>query len=114
MPPKELDPDHPVLRPLSRAAAQELAIFAALAPVCCSNLAVRMRPKIFATDASNTKGGIVSAEVPEELSKIPCKSADKKGGNVPILSAAQVISHTYDGDFEQLKKVTSMWTDQLG
>ena len=38
----------------------------------------------------------------QEISKILSRSADKKGSNVPIVSAAQVISHTYGHDFEQL------------
>ena len=83
--PKELDPEHPVLRPLSRAATQELAIFAALAPVCCSNLAVPMHPKIYATNASNTKGGIVSAEVPRRFRKFSRGQPIRKAAMCPSL-----------------------------
>ena len=96
------DPNNPELRPLPRAAAEELALCAALAPLMCSNLAVPVLDKVFATDASNAKGGIVSASVDEEVSKLLWRSADKKGGNVPLLSRNQIILHCYDVDYEQL------------
>ena len=96
IPASELDPLHPVLRKLPRKAAQEFALAAALCPIMVSNLAVEVDRKLYATDASNSMGGIASAEVPEELAKTLWRTADKKGANVPILSRLQAVIAAYE------------------
>ena len=85
------DPEDPEIKVLSRAAAEELAVASCLAPILSSNVAVPFSTKIFATDASNSKGAYVSAEVEEELSKLLWRSADKKGQNLPLLTPSQSV-----------------------
>lgn len=101
IPPEQLDPSRPVLRPLSRAASEELALVAALMPVMCANLAAAMNPVIYATDASSTMGGIAQTKVDLELAKFLWRSADKKGANVPLLNRAAAILHAHDDNYEQ-------------
>ena len=80
---------------MSRAAAQELAIFAALSPVIASNLAVPVDNNIYATDASNSHGAIVPTKVAEEMSNLLWKTPDRKGGNVPMMIRFQASMKGY-------------------
>ena len=102
IPTGELQTLSPCLRPLKRAAAQELALISALLPITCSNLAAEMSTSVFSTDASLAGGGITRAEVPKETAKFLSRSPDKRGENLPILSAVQAVSKNYDFDFEEL------------
>ena len=101
IPSDELDAENPQLRKLGKLAAEEFALSAALLPVAASNLAVPMAKKVYATDASNMMGGIASTEVPEEFAKAFWRSADKKGKNVPMMSAGLALVKEYDPDFEE-------------
>ena len=96
IPPAELNTLEPKLWRLSRAAASEIAVVAALAPVLATNLAAPVLPKIFATDASMQKGGITEAEITEELAKMLWRDADRRGANVPLLSRAGAVLKAYD------------------
>ena len=98
------DPEDPEIKVLSRAAAEELAVASCLAPILSSNVAVPFSTKIFATDASNSKGAYVSAEVEEELSKLLWRSADKKGQNLPLLTPSQSVRREYHWSFEEQGK----------
>lgn len=91
IPSDELDPEHPRLRKLSRAAADELVLLSCLAPVICTNLATPFSQHVYATDASMAKGGIVAAKVEEPLSALVWRSADRNGQNVPMKRASQVM-----------------------
>lgn len=102
VPPEDLDTERSVMRPLRRAAAEELQLLAVLAPVACSNLAVPFSKEIFATDASNTGGGIAVAEADEEVVKMAWRSADRKGSNVPMMRKTQAILASHDMDFEEV------------
>ena len=96
IPAHELDPLRPVLRKLPRKAAQEFALAAALCPIMVSNLAVDVDSKLYATDASNSMGGIASTEVPDHVARFLWRTADKKGANIPILSRIQALIATYE------------------
>jgi len=102
IPPDELQPQEPMLRQLSRAAAQEFQLLASLALVCSSNLAVPFSEEIFASDASNEKGGICEALVSEELSKVLWRSADRRRDPLPLLSRSQIILSQYEQMYEEL------------
>ena len=102
IPPEELDTERSVLRPLRRSAAEELQILAVLAPVAMSNLAVPFSKEIYATDASNTGGGIAVADADEDVVKMAWRSADRKGGNVPLMRRTQAIIASHDVDFEEI------------
>ncbi len=59
--------------------AEELVSLAIMAPICVSDLSSAFVPKVFATDASMSKGAIVSSEALEEISKSMWLGSDKKG-----------------------------------
>ena len=100
IPSAELDPVRPHLHRLPRAAADELVLLSCLAPVLCSNLATPFSQKVFATDASMAKGGIVEAEVDEQLAALIWRTADRSGQNVPMQRSSQALLALYDPDFE--------------
>ena len=102
VPPDELNTEVPMLRPLRRAAAEELQVLAVLAPITCSNLAVPFGREIYATDASNLGGGIAFAEADEAVVKVGWRSADRKGRNLPMMRRSQAILASHDADFEEL------------
>ena len=101
IPPSELDTLEPKMWKLSRAAASELAVISALAPILVTNLAVPALPKLFATDASLAKGGITEAEIGPELAKLLWRDADRRGSNVPIHSRARAVLRSSDPWFEE-------------
>ena len=70
IPAEALDTERPSLWRLPRKAADELLVASCVAPIMVSNLAVPFLDEVFATDASNMKGGITKAEVPEEVAKL--------------------------------------------
>lgn len=96
-----IDQDDPRLVKLPRAAADELAVLSALAPVISSNVAVPFSDWVYATDASNSKGTVVKTRISEDVSKLLWRSADKKGENLPFLSKAQIVLKEYDAGFEE-------------
>ena len=100
IPAEELDVESPKLRLLPRAAADEMCVLAALSPILASNLAAPFDCTLYATDASNAKGGICSAEVPLELAKVLWRSADRVGKNLPLLSSPQSILMAHDELYE--------------
>ena len=71
--------DEKTILPLPRDIAQELTLLATVAPMMISNVAATYHSQIYATDASNQKGAIVSAKVPKETQESLWLSADKKG-----------------------------------
>eukprot|EP00438_Fugacium_kawagutii_P029195 Skav203076 [mRNA] locus=scaffold2182:29521:36002:+ [translate_table: standard] len=100
IPPQELVPEAPVLRPLKRSAAEEYALFAALCPIIATNISVPMDCSIYATDASTQMGGIASTKVPEQVAKMMWRSADMKGENVPLRSRVIALLQSY-GDIQE-------------
>ena len=80
IPPAELDPERPVLRPLPRAAAEELILSAVLLPITSTDVKAPLASWIFASDASNHKGAFVSAEIPEDIALPLWQAGDFKGG----------------------------------
>eukprot|EP00438_Fugacium_kawagutii_P016043 Skav232582 [mRNA] locus=scaffold932:80382:86688:- [translate_table: standard] len=98
--PESLNTNEPVLHPLPRRAAEELALFAALCPVLASNVAVPIDQRIYATAASSQKGGIAEAKVDEEVAKMMWRSADKKGANLPLPNRTMALLRSYDDDEE--------------
>ena len=98
--PGSLNTEKPELRPLSRKAAEELVLFASLCPVLVSNLAAEIDSRVFATDASMTGGGITETFVPEKVAKFMWRAADRKGKNLPLLSAPEAILQNYDPEYE--------------
>ena len=74
---------------LPRKVAEELSILAALAPVLVSNIAGKYATKAFASDASLSKGAVVSTVVDEKVSKVLWLGSDKRGGYTKLDEAPQ-------------------------
>ena len=101
IPAQELDPDEPVLWPLSRGAAEELLALVCLAPLAASNIAVPFSDQIYASDASTLKGGLVSATVSEELSRMLWRTSLKKAKNPKLQSRTAALHRIHDAHFEE-------------
>ena len=65
-----VDSRKPVLCPLPRPAAQELALLGVLSPLAQCDLAAPMDPVLYASDASEDKGGFVKASAPLPLAYV--------------------------------------------
>ena len=102
IPPGELSPLKPRLRRLPRAAAQEMQIISCLSPILASNLAVPFSSRLFATDASMMKGGVVQADVSPEVSAVVWRSSPKRGENVPMTSSFGAILRAHDALHEEV------------
>ena len=88
--------------PLERKVAEEIVSLAILAPICASDLSAPYLKKIYATDASMSKGAIVSTDIPEDVAKALCLGSDKKGAYVLLDSAPRsILKHV--GEFEDDK-----------
>ena len=71
--------EEPVVAPLPRDVAEDLAMLAAMAPLMFSDASAPVSREVFATDASLAKGAIVKTEVDDELAAVIWANADKKG-----------------------------------
>jgi hypothetical protein len=65
---------------LPRRVATESSILGALAPIIVTNIATEYAPTIFASDASLSKGAVVSGDASAEVSKVVWLGSDKKRG----------------------------------
>ena len=101
IPVDQLDTEEPVLRRMSHRSAAEFQILASLAPVMVSNLSVPFEDRVFATDASNEKGGITVAHGGQAIVAAGWRTADKKGKNLPLLRPAQALLASHDLLFEE-------------
>ncbi|CAE7840815.1 unnamed protein product [Symbiodinium sp. CCMP2592] len=81
----------PKLCRLSRSAAQELVVMSVLSPLAASEISAPLSPMIFATDASEHKGGYVVTEVGADVSRPLWRTASKKGGYSRLWSKEESI-----------------------
>ena len=90
---KEYDPNHPKLLPLPRKVACELVLVSTLAVFAIFDLCAQYDHKIYCTgtDASKSKGAIVSAEVGPKLCEIMWKGLKSKGAYTRLLTPAESI-----------------------
>ena len=94
-----IDHDDGSIRSLSREVAQELAMLSAVAPIVFSNIAVDYLGSVFATDASNQKGGIVEAEISPELTEAVWLAGDHKGSYAHLDNAFRsILRHVGEAD----------------
>ena len=82
----QVDSRKPVLCSLPRPAAQELALLAVLSPLTQRDLAAPMDPTLYASDASEAKGGFVKAVVGSDVTRPLWRTASKKAGYEAILA----------------------------
>ena len=88
---KEYDPNHPKLLPLPRKVACELVLVSTLAVFAVFDLCAQYDHKIYCTDASKSKGAIVSAEVGPKLCEMMWKGLKSKGAYTRLLTPAESI-----------------------
>eukprot|EP00435_Cladocopium_sp_Y103_P033434 s3041_g8.t1 len=86
-----MDVNSPKLVHLPRQTANELVLLAALMPLALSDMGAEYFPRVFATDASSTKGAICSAVVEPKVIRALWKTCRSKGSYTRILSPAEVI-----------------------
>ncbi|CAE7310474.1 unnamed protein product, partial [Symbiodinium necroappetens] len=87
---------HPVLYSLSRAAAQELVLVSLLSPLASCDLAAPLKPDIYATDASELKGGYTVARAGVDIVRPLWRTASKKGGYSRLLSKEEAVLARFD------------------
>ena len=86
----------PKLYGLSRPAAQELVIMSVLSTLAASELSAPLSPLLFATDASEHKGGYVVADVGVETTRPLWRTASKKGGYSRLWSKEESVLARFD------------------
>ena len=110
--PNQLDPSNSRLRPLPRSAAQELLVLSCLCPLAASNIAVPFSDRIYASDASTLKGGLVSAEIDRSLSRSLWRTAVKKLKNPRLQSRTAALHRIKDDWFEETEDM-NVWDEPL-
>ena len=95
-------PGHSRVIPQPRAIASELAMLSVLAPLAVADLSAPWSEALFATDSSDLKGAIVSAQVPATLTQRLWTSALKVSENARLLSRERAALMRFDPEFEIL------------
>ena len=83
--------DCPALVPFPRAAAQELVLLSALVPFMTCNVAAEFSKTVYASDASNCAGAVVSTTVSHDVAAAIWQSSDKKGRYVMLDSPVRAV-----------------------
>ena len=91
-----VDADHPRLVPLSRNVCTELVLVSVLCMVATSDVGTGILDRVFATDASNTHGAIVSASLDPRISWIVARTCKSKGAYTRILTPAECVLRAFD------------------
>ncbi|OLP84103.1 hypothetical protein AK812_SmicGene35057 [Symbiodinium microadriaticum] len=81
----------PTLYSLPRPAAQEVVLASVLSPLAACDLAAPFRAELFATDASEVKGGYTVAKAGVDLIRPLWRTASKKGGYSRLLSKEEAV-----------------------
>ena len=91
-----VDADHPRLVPLSRSVCSELVLVSVLCMVATSDVGAGILDRVFATDASNTHGAIVSTSLDPRISWIVSRTCKSKGAYTRILTPAECVLRAFD------------------
>ena len=65
---------------LSRRVAEEFALASLFSLIAVTDVSVKYEKRVFATDASMTRGAVVAREVPLDIAKLLWAGGDRKGG----------------------------------
>ncbi len=87
------DPDRPKIIPLPRKVACELVLVATLCVFAVFDLAADYDEKLYCTDASSTKGAIVSTTLSRQVVEAVWKSMRSKGAYTRLMSPAECVLH---------------------
>lgn len=81
----------PKMVPLPRKVAGELVLLSVLAPLICSNIGASFLDKVFASDASNELGAVVSAPLGENLMRTIFNGCKSKGAYTRLDTFTKVL-----------------------
>lgn len=81
----------PKMVPLPRKVAGELVLLSVLAPLICSNIGASFLDKVFASDASNELGAVVSAPLEENLMRTIFNGCKSKGAYTRLDTFTKVL-----------------------
>ena len=87
----DLVQQNPRLVALPRKVAEELVILSVLAPLMVTDLSSSFGEKIYATDASDAKGAIVSRTLSPHVARALWRTGRKKGGYIRMLSRQEAL-----------------------
>lgn len=93
-----LDASHPRVIRLPAAVCEELILAAVLMPICMTNIGAEFHEHVFATDASQDKGAIVSAPLDANLQSILFRCCLSKGSYTRLTNAQErLVGLSLDG-----------------
>lgn len=90
------DANHPKMIRLPRSVACELCLVATLMPLAVTELSAPYHPEIFCSDASDRKGAVCKAAIPEHILRVLWKSERSKGAYSRLLSPSEVLLKRMD------------------
>ena len=90
------DANHPKMIRLPRSVACELCLVATLMPLAVTELSAPYHPEIFCSDASDKKGAVCKAAIPEHILRVLWKSERSKGAYSRLLSPSEVLLKRMD------------------
>ena len=85
------NPNEPKVVALTRSVADELVLLSVLVPLAMHEISAGYDPTIYATDASDTMGGICSAKVGESVTEVLWRQCKSKGAYTRLLTTADVL-----------------------
>ena len=91
-----VDADHPKLVPLTRPVCCELVLVSVLCMMASFDVSSGMLGRVFATDASNTHGAIVSASLDPRISWMVSRVCKSKGAYTRILTPSECVLRAFD------------------
>ena len=86
-----IDNEHPQLVPLPRRIADELTVLSVLGILAVADIGAVFETKVFSTDASDSKGAITSAQVPEQIAQMLWRGCKSKGAYSRLKSPYEVL-----------------------
>ena len=87
----EYNPNDPKLVPLARGAADELVLAAVPAALCLHEISADYDGSIYATDASNSMGGICRACVGKDVAEVLWRHCKSKGAYTRLLTRSESL-----------------------
>ena len=79
-------------------------MLACLGPLAASNLAAPFSDRVYASDASTRKGGLVVATITPDLSKMLWRTSNKKVKNLALQSRTASLHRIHDASFKELEE----------
>ena len=91
VPSAEVEPGHAKLVALPRKVSSELVLLAVLAPLMKTDISAPYASEVFATDASSTRGAVVSTEVTHDVYEALFRCCKSKGSYTRLLTKEEQL-----------------------